>query len=250
VTWLLDLDGVVWLAEEPIPGSAEAIARLRSEHGQRVVFLTNNSSATVAEYLAKLERCGVPTEPDDLITSAQAAATLVQPGETALVCAGPGVDEALRAREVVTVREGRADAVVVGWHRDFDFGRLTAAFDAVHGGARLIGTNDDATYPTPSGPLPGGGSILAAVRYASGAEATVAGKPFEPMADLLHARVADPVIMVGDRPSTDGRFAERVGVPFGLVLTGVTSPEAPPTVPAPARVGADLAALVAQAYGG
>jgi len=250
VTWLLDLDGVVWLAEDPIPGSPEAIARLRGELGQRVVFLTNNSSATLGEYLAKLRRCGVPTEADDLITSAQAAASLVEPGETALVCAGAGVDEALRARGVRTVREGRADAVVVGWHRDFDFGRLTAAFDAVHHGARLVGTNDDATYPTPEGPLPGGGSILAAVAYASGATPVVAGKPFPAMADLLRARVQDPEIMVGDRPSTDGRFADRIGVPFGLVLSGVTSPEAPPVEPAPARVAVDLAALVAQAYGG
>jgi HAD superfamily hydrolase (TIGR01450 family) len=250
VTWLLDLDGVVWLAEEPIAGSAEAIDALRRTHGQRVVFLTNNSSATLDEYLAKLERCGVPTEPEDLITSAQAAATLVAPGETALVCAGPGVEEALAARGVRTVRTGAADAVVVGWHRDFDFGRLTAAFDAVHGGARLIGTNDDATYPTPAGPLPGGGSILAAVAYASGATPTVAGKPFAPMAELLKLRVDDPEIMVGDRPSTDGRFAERVGIPFGLVLSGVTSPEAPPVEPPPARVADDLRALVAQAYGG
>jgi HAD superfamily hydrolase (TIGR01450 family) len=250
VTWLLDLDGVVWLAEQPIPGAAEAIERLRTDLGQRVVFLTNNSSATVAEYLAKLERCGVPTAADDLITSAQAAAALVAPGETALVCAGAGVEEALVARGATTVREGRADAVVVGWHRDFDFGRLTAAFDAVHGGARLIGTNDDATYPTPDGPLPGGGSILAAVQYASGVTATVAGKPFGPMADLLHARVEDPVIMVGDRPSTDGGFAQRVGVPFGLVLTGVTSEAtAPQADPAPAHVAADLATLVDQASG-
>jgi len=248
VTWLLDLDGVVWLAEDPIPGAADAIARLRGELRQRVVFLTNNSSATLAEYLAKLERCGVPTGADDLITSAQAAAALVRPGETALVCAGAGVEEALAARGVRTVREGRADAVVVGWHRDFDFGRLTAAFDAVHHGARLIGTNDDATYPTPKGPLPGGGSILAAVAYASGATPTVAGKPFAPMADLLRARVDDPEIMVGDRPSTDGRFADRIGVPFGLVLSGVTAPEAPPVEPAPAFVAADLAALVAQRY--
>lgn len=249
MTWLLDLDGVVWLAEDPIAGSAEAIRRLRDEHGQRVVFLTNNSSATVAEYLAKLERCGVPTDAGDLITSAQAAATLVQPGETALVCAGPGVEEALEARGVRTVRTGAADAVVVGWHRDFDFGRLTAAFDAVHGGARLIGTNDDATYPTPAGPLPGGGSILAAVAYAAAATPVVAGKPFAPMAALLRERVDDPVVMVGDRPSTDGRFAALVGLPFALVLSGVTSPEAPPTEPVPAFVAADLAALVDQ-YGG
>ncbi|HVF31469.1 MAG TPA: HAD-IIA family hydrolase [Acidimicrobiales bacterium] len=250
MTWLLDLDGVVWLAEEPIPGSAEAIEALRRTHGQRVVFLTNNSSATLADYLAKLERCGIPTGPDDLITSAQAAATLVGPDETALVCAGPGVGEALAARGVTTVRDGAADVVVVGWHRDFDYARLTAAFDALHGGARLVGTNDDATYPTPDGPLPGGGAILAAVAYASGATPTIAGKPFAPMADLLQARVDDALVMVGDRPSTDGRFAERVGVPFALVLSGVTRPDAPPSEPAPAQVAADLAALVAQVYGG
>lgn len=248
MTWLLDLDGVVWLADETIPGSAEAVARLRAR-GERVVFLTNNSSATTGEYVAKLAHHGVPTDPGDLITSAQAAATLVAPGETALVCAGPGVEEALAARGVATVREGAADVVVVGWHRDFDFDRLHAAFAAVHGGARLVGTNDDATYPTPAGPLPGGGSILAAVAYASGASPIVAGKPFAPMADLLRARVPDPVLMVGDRPSTDGRFATRIGVPFGLVLSGVTAAP-PPEEPPPAHVAADLATLVAQAYGG
>lgn len=249
MTWLLDLDGVVWLADDPIPGSAGAVAELRSR-GQRVVFLTNNSSATVAEYLAKLARVGVETDARDLITSAQAAASLVERGETALVCAGPGVDEALAARGVRTVRDGKADAVVVGWHRDFDFGRLTAAFDAVAGGARLIGTNDDATYPTPSGPLPGGGSILAAVAYASGVEPVVAGKPFAPIVDLLHARVTDAEIMVGDRPTTDGLLAARIGVPFGLVLSGVTGADNVPSEPPVAHVAADLAALVAQVYGG
>lgn len=248
MTWLLDLDGVVWLAEDPIPGSADAIARLRSR-GQRVVFLTNNSSATVAEYLAKLERCGVPTTADELITSAQAAASLVEPGETALVCAGPGVGEALRARGVTTVRDGPADAVVVGWHRDFDFSRLTAAFDAIVAGARLIGTNDDATYPTPDGPLPGGGSILAAVAYASGVEPVVAGKPFTPIVDLLHARVDDAEIMVGDRPTTDGLLAHRLGIDFGLVLSGVTARDAIPSEPPTAFVADDLAALVDQRYG-
>lgn len=252
MTWLLDLDGVVWLAEEAIPGSAEAIARLRSG-GERVVFLTNNSSATIAEYLAKLDRLGVPTSALDLITSAQAAATLLEPGEVALVCAGPGVEEALAARGIRTVRSGRADAVVVGWHRDFDFARLTAAFEAVHHGARLIGTNDDATYPTPAGPLPGGGSLLAAVAYASGATPVVAGKPNAAIVELLRARVDDPEIVVGDRPSTDGRLAERLGVPFGLVLSGVTTVAGVragnEAGPVPSRVAADLASFIAQAYG-
>ena len=245
--WLLDLDGVVWLGDEAIPGAAEAVAELR-RRSVRVVFLTNNSSATVGEYLAKLERHGIPTPADDLLTSAQAAAALVAPGSTALVCAGPGVDEALRERGIRTVREGEADAVVVGWHRDFDFGRLTAAFRAVRAGARFIATNDDATYPTPDGPVPGGGSIVAAVAYATGVRPEVAGKPHEPTATLVAQRAGTVEMMIGDRPETDGLLAQRLAVPFGLVLTGVTSAGDLPVTPEPQIVAADLAELVRQ-YG-
>lgn len=245
MTWLLDLDGVVWLADEPIAGAAEAVAALRAR-GERVVFLTNNSSATVAEYLAKLDRIGVPTEAADLVTSARAAASLVEPGATALVCAGPGVVEALQARGVKTIDDGPADVVVVGWHRSFDFARLTAAYRAVAGGAVLIGTNDDPTYPTPDGALPGGGALLAAVAYATGATPVIAGKPHGPVADLVREHVPDAKCMVGDRPSTDGLLAVRIGVPFHLVLSGVTPPGGPFGDPPPMTVSADLASLVAE----
>src|SRR5438309_7511436 len=119
MAWILDLDGVLWLGDEPIPGSAAAVARLR-EGGEQVLFVSNNSSARVGEYLAKLGRVGVPAEADDLVTSGQAAAALVEPGLTALVCGGPGVEEALAGRGVHTVRHGEAEAVVVGWDRGLD----------------------------------------------------------------------------------------------------------------------------------
>jgi HAD superfamily hydrolase (TIGR01450 family) len=246
MAWILDLDGVLWLSDDAIPGSADAIARLRAR-GDRVLFVSNNSSARVDEYLAKLERVGVPTESVDLVTSGQAAATLLAPGQTALVCAGPGVEEALEAREVHTVRDGKADAVVVGWHRDFDYEGLTRAAQAVMDGARLIGTNDDATYPTPQGPIPGGGAILAAVATAAGVAPTVAGKPHAPMVELVRARLGDDLdgsTVVGDRPSTDGRLAVALGVPFALVLSGVTKEEDLPVDPQPAEVAADRASLV------
>ena len=239
MAWVLDLDGVIWLADDPIPGSAEAVARLRAA-GERVVFMTNNSEPTVAAYVAKLERMEIPASADDVITSAQAAAAMLEPGSTALVCGGPGVTEALEARGVHPIREGDADAVVVGWHQDFDYRRLNAAFTAVRRGARLIGTNEDPTYPTPDGPLPGGGALLAAVAYAAGVEPEVAGKPYQPIVDLLAARVPTAEIVVGDRLSTDGALAERLGCRFGLVLTGVTAQdEAAADV-----VAADLATLV------
>ncbi len=246
MTWAVDLDGVVWLAGRPIPGAAEAVGQLR-ESGVRVVFLTNNSSLTVADYQQRLGSMGIPVEAGDILTSAQAAASLLPPGSTALVCAGPGVDEALAERGVRTVTEGRADAVVVGWHRSFDFDRLAAATSCVLGGARLIGTNDDATYPTPEGPLPGGGALLAAVAYASGADPVVAGKPHPPVAALLRERVGEVEVMVGDRPSTDGLMARRLEARFALVLTGVTEPGHDKVDPAPDMEAKDLAELVARA---
>jgi 4-nitrophenyl phosphatase len=243
MAWVLDLDGVLWLGDQPIYGAADAVARLRA-NSQRVVFLTNNSSLTVGDYVAKLRAMGVPAEEADVITSAQAAASMMAPSSTALVCAGKGVDEALQRRGVRTVRSGRADAVVVGWHREFDYDRLTAAYRSVASGARLIGTNDDATYPMPTGSVPGGGAILAAVSYACGKPAEVAGKPFKAMVGLVKERVGRVDVVVGDRASTDGALARNLGARFILVLSGVTSQADLPVDPAPDLVSADLAAAV------
>jgi HAD superfamily hydrolase (TIGR01450 family) len=241
VPFALDLDGVVWLAEDPIPGAREAVARLRAS-GEPVVFVTNNSSQPVRVVEAKLDRHGIPAT-GDVITSAMAAARLVEPGERVLVCAGPGVDEAVEGRGAVPVQDGDADAVMVGFHRDFDYERLRVAAAAVRRGARLLATNDDATYPTPAGPIPGGGAILAAVVTASGVAPVVAGKPNAPMAELVRDRLGDQGIMVGDRPDTDGRFARVLGYRFALVHTGVTLAH-DVVDPVPDLVAPDLAALV------
>jgi 4-nitrophenyl phosphatase len=237
----LDLDGVVWLADEPLPGAARAVAQLR-ETGEPVVFVTNNSSVPVGLVEAKLARQGIPAE-GDVVTSAMAAAGLVEPGERVLVCAGPGVVEAVQGRGAEAVRDGDADAVVVGFHLDFDYERLRIAARAVRRGARLLATNDDASYPTPDGPIPGGGAILAAVQTATGAPVQVAGKPHPPMAALVRRRLGDDGVMIGDRPDTDGRFARALGYRFALVHTGVT-PAGVRVDPEPDLVAADLPGLV------
>jgi len=232
---LCDLDGVVWLSHHPIPGSVEAIARLRAA-GHRVLFVTNNSFSTLDEQVAALERIGVPAE-GDVLTSSMAAATLVTNGDRVLVCGGPGIIEAMRGAgaEVVSHDEFDAggsvvvDAVVVGFHRHFDYEALRRAARAVGEGARLIGANEDATYPTPDGEIPGGGSILAAIRTAAGVHPIVAGKPHPAMADLVAATVGavDPrAVMVGDRLDTDGRFARALGCRFAWVRSGVVPPSA------------------------
>jgi 4-nitrophenyl phosphatase len=243
MAWVLDLDGVVWLADDPIPGAAAAVAALRAR-GDPVAFVSNNSAVPRTAVEAKLERFGIDPQ-DGVVTSAMAAATLVEPGATALLCGGPGIAEELEARGVRVVRDGDADVVVVGFHRDFDYERLRIAATAVRNGAVLVATNDDATYPTPDGPIPGGGSILAAVATAAGVTPIVAGKPYPAMVDLVRARVGTSGVGVGDRPDTDGRFARALGFEWALVLSGVTRAADLPVDPEPDLVADDLAALVA-----
>jgi len=242
MAWVLDLDGVVWLAEQPIDGAAAAVERLRAR-GDRVLFATNNSWARLEDQEAKLDRMGIPAA-GDVVTSAMAAATLVDAGERVLVCGGPGVVQAVGARGAEPVAEGDAAAVIVGFHRDFDYERLRIAATAVRRGARLVATNDDATYPTPDGLIPGGGALVAAVAYAAGVPPVVAGKPHRPMADLIRALAGGEGTVVGDRPETDGAFAAALGYRFALVLTGVTGEADLPVEPAPDVVAASLADLV------
>lgn len=246
---LCDLDGVVWLARRAIAGAPEAVARLR-ESGRRVLFVTNNSMSEIGSQEAALAEIGVPAE-GDVVTSAQAAAFLVQPGERVLVAGGPGVVEAVEGRgaTVVNGSDGATpDAVIVGLHHDFDYEGLRAASTAICNGARFIATNDDATFPTPDGPIPGGGALVAAVRTASATEPVIAGKPHAPMGDLIAVRCGEGfrperAVVVGDRASTDGLFAGTIGCPFVLVRTGVTPVGGP--VDADTDVALDLPSLAA-----
>ena len=243
--WVLDLDGVIWLADEAIVGSAGAIERLRAA-GHDVVFVSNNSSAPVTAVEEKLAAFAIPAR-GRVVTSAVVAAELVDPDEVVLLCAGPGVEEACsspRGDHGAGGPRGR------GGGRLPPHVRLRAADHAaraIWGGARLVATNDDATYPTPDGPIPGTGAILASIVRATGVTPMVAGKPNVPMVEHLRRRLGPDGIMVGDRPDTDGRFAVALGYDFGLVLSGVTRAADLPVEPAPALVAADLASLVPRA---
>jgi 4-nitrophenyl phosphatase len=244
-----DLDGVVWRGEAPIPGSAAAIDALRAA-GWRIAFVTNNSSLRVADYVERLASHGITAAPDEMCTSAQAAAVVVaarvRAGASVLASAGPGVVEALEACGLRVVDAPPADAVVVGFHRDFDFAGLTRAADAVRAGALYVATNLDPTYPVPDGMIPGAGALAAAVTTASGRAPIAAGKPEAPMADLVRGRYGNRGVVVGDRPSTDGLFAATLGWPFALVMSGVAGRVGgePVPDPAPPYVASDLAALV------
>ncbi len=255
MTVVLDLDGVLWLGDQPLDGAAEAVAALRRA-GLGVVFLSNNSSVVVDGYLAKLGRFGIPAVADEVISSAMAGAAVVErecpPGARVLVVGEDGIREALAAKGFEVVVDGACDAVIVGICRHFDYPLLDRAAAAIRAGARYIATNLDATYPSPGGLVPGAGSMVAAVTAAaSGIEPIVAGKPYPATVELLRARLlergADPDVgmMVGDRKTTDGALAEALGWPFALVRSDVGSDKGELASTVPVAFEADsLAELV------
>ncbi len=232
---LCDLDGVVWLAHQPIPGSVQAIAELQAA-GIEVLFVTNNSTSPPAAVEEVLESIGVQAR-NKVVGSAAAAASLLIPGERVMVCGERGIQEAVDRAGAQRVDphdpEGSdiCETVVVGLDRHFNYQVLDRVSAAIRNGARFIATNDDPTYPTPTGVVPGAGSVVAAVSAASGVRPILAGKPHRPMADLVLGVMGafpDPispeqVVMVGDRLSTDGRFAQTLGCSFAWVRSGVAS---------------------------
>lgn len=244
-TVVCDLDGVVYLSSQAVEGGSEALGALR-DAGFRILFCTNNSRRTPIEVSRRIhEVSGFRAEPDQVVSSAMAAAHLVA-GECshALVVGDKGIDHALREVGITVTEEwSEADLVVVGLDRDFSYERLANATRAVLGGARLVATNDDATFPTPDGQLPGAGAMVAALEKASGVKAEVAGKPFAPMRRLLRERIGEgQVWIVGDRPETDLAMGHAEGWTTVLVLSGVTT-NTEGIEPAPDHIIASLAGL-------
>jgi glycerol-1-phosphatase len=228
--FLFDLDGVVYRGSEAVPGAARALARLR-EAGRRVMFLTNNSARTPAQIVEKLGGLGVPADPGEVVTSAQALAGLLagRDGDrTAFVIGEDGVREALRDAgiEVLEGEPDRVGYVVVGWDRDLTYDDLRKASVLVGRGATLLATNADASYPAEDGELwPGAGSILAAVETATGASAEVAGKPDAPLFEAALDRAGTrSAAVIGDRIETDIAGARGAGLDGILVWTGAASP--------------------------
>ncbi len=225
-TFVFDLDGVVYLAGEAVPGAGPTLAGLKDD-GHQILFATNNSSrALCAVEDAIAERTGFVPEAGSVITSGMAAAMVLKDdAERCLVLGSTELEDTLREAGIgVTGDPYDATALVVGLDRRLSYERLTAAVLAVNHGARFFATNTDPTFPTPTGKHPGGGAIAAAVERATGRSPIVCGKPFPPMLAMIRSKIDnDDVWMIGDRPDTDLALAAAAGWKKILVLTGVTS---------------------------
>ena len=267
---LVDLDGVVYRATEPVLGVGPALAA-RAALGDDVVYVTNNAMHYRGDYMARLEAHGAPVGPDRVITSARASALWIQEHlpavRTVLSVGAGGLERELREAEfeVVTAAHaatrmsqegldgwdaaGHPDAVVVGLDPQLTYLRIAAAADCVRAGAAFVATNRDPIYPTERGFRPGAGSVVAAIEVASGTSpvATI-GKPgpylLEAAARMVGADVSRAV-MIGDALS-DVAAGRAVGARTILMLTGVTSREIADALAAgerPTRIAADAGEL-------
>jgi HAD superfamily hydrolase (TIGR01450 family) len=199
-------------------------------------YLTNNSTQTRQFYANKLASFGIDVSPDEIVTSASATAEWIAANsniKTVFVVGGGGLmDELTLVGIKVITRNNPAEedicceAVVAGLDKGFTYETLFRAQQVILRTGNFIATNRDTQYPTETGVIPGGGSIVAAIAAASECEPITIGKP-EPLGlEFLLAQTgiaSDQSIMVGDRLDTDIACANRVGMHSACVLTGVTS---------------------------
>jgi glycerol 3-phosphatase-2 len=252
---ILDLDGCVWLGDEPIPGSPEAIAAIRSA-GMRLSFVTNNSWRSAEDQVAKLWRMGVQASLADVVTVGGALQHLLaetRGGRTAFVIGTEALarhvsDAGLRVLNGTELASG-AEVVIVGGTENLTYDDIRCAALAARRGGDLIATGRDPTLPMPDGDWPGTGSILAAVETASGKVASIVGKPQPQLFETALDRMGEGrTLAIGDRLDSDVAAAGAAGIDAALVLSGGDdpSPEDLEREPVPVQVARDLRELVIQ----
>jgi glycerol 3-phosphatase-2 len=226
---LYDLDGTIYRGQEVVPGADRAVDAAR-QRGTKVRFVTNNASRGPDEVARHLTEIGISATPEEVSTSAQAAAAVLaeklQPGTTVLVVGSSALVREVELKNLTTTRtyDDTVQAVVQGLSKDTSWRDLAEACVAIRAGALWVACNVDPTLPTERGPLPGNGSLVAALKAATGSEPVVAGKPATPLMDeAKRSAGARKPLVVGDRLDTDIAGAVGAGLDSLLVLSGVST---------------------------
>ena len=229
---ILDMDGVLWADPAPI-GNLPAIFARFKELGLTVAMATNNSTASVDQFVERLNSFGVQVEPWQVITSSLAVTDLMSKrlpaGSPVFAIGENGLQQALKAAnfELLSVEEAeKAQAVVIGVDRQINFAKMREATLLVRAGKPFFATNPDKTFPTPRGQIPGAGAWISVIVTATDIQPTFAGKPFPYMLELALNRIGtskENTLIVGDRLETDIAGGQALGCPTALVLSGVST---------------------------
>lgn len=239
--FVFDLDGTVYLGDAALPGSVEGITELR-RRGKRVLFVSNKPLEPRQSYAAKLTKLGIPTHPDEVITSGfvlghHLAHTM--PHLRLYVIGEENLREELRDHGLVIVDElyeqdakaviipNNIDAVVVAFDRTLDYRKINTAYQALRQGAHFFATNADHTCPMPGGAIPDAGATIAALEQITGRKLELlAGKPSPLITQVALEQLrlpAERCMMVGDRLETDIRMGQQAGMVTAVTLTGVST---------------------------
>jgi HAD superfamily hydrolase (TIGR01458 family) len=223
---LLDIDGVLHVSGEPVPGGAEAVRELRGD-GHRLRFVTNNTTRARARLAVELRGLGIDLEDDELATTPLAAAGLLA-GRRVLALTMEAVRKDLA--EQVELVDRDADAVLLGGADEseesgqvFSYENLNRAFAELEAGARLVCLHRNRWWQTSRGPMLDAGAFVAGLEYAAGVEAEVVGKPSRAYFEAALAELGaspDEAVMVGDDVEADVGGAKAAGLRGVLVRTG------------------------------
>ena len=254
---IIDMDGVLWRGETPIPGLPDFFATLR-RLGLNFVLATNNATRTTAQYTEKLAHFGVDVPTPQILTSAEAAASYLRhhyPADTPVYVIGEeGLHHAITTQGFPLYQSPISNLqspaiVVAGLNRHACYEDLATAALLIRAGAPFIGTNPDLTLPSERGQMPGAGSILAFLTAASGVQPFIVGKPgpvlYEEALRRLNSSPADTVAL-GDRLETDIAGGIAAGIRTILVLSGIsTEADVAASSLQPDWIFADITALAA-----
>ncbi len=227
---IIDMDGVLYLGDTPMPGLGAFFATLR-ERDVQFQLVTNNSTLTPTMYAQKMARMGVTVRESDILTSSIATADYLarhHPRGSRIYAIGEeGLIDALQRVGFVISRIDPV-SVVVGFDRDITYAKLREATLLIRAGVPFVATNPDMTLPVPEGQGPGTGTIVAAIAAASDQQPLVVGKPEPLLMEQAMARMGASVsttAAIGDRPETDILSAQRAGILSILTLSGATDRE-------------------------
>lgn len=229
--FLMDMDGTVYLGNNPIKGAFEALEHLRT-HGRRICFLTNNSSRSHVTYMEKLKRVFDFTASDDEVyTSAQATTEYLNnhfKGKSVFLLAPPDVQQEFLDQGIV-LDDNDPDIVVVAFDTTLTYEKLYKACKFINKGKLYIATHPDNFCPDPECPMPDMGGFIAIIeKTLNKLPDIIIGKPYQGMADAVQSKFGlkkEEIAMVGDRLYTDIRFGVDNGFNSILVLTGETTKE-------------------------
>lgn len=235
---IIDMDGVLWHGDKPVPGLVDFFQILRDKN-LKFILATNNASLTPQQYVNKLDRMGVTVELKDIMTSAMATALYLaeqmDPKQTRIFLVGEdGAEQALLEKgftltgiyELNSETSKGADVVICGKDHAINWDKLATATLNIRAGAKFIGTNGDTTLPTERGLTHGNGAILAALEAATDVKPVIVGKPEPIMYQQAMAKLGadlNETIAIGDKLETDILGAIRTGIRSLMVMTGVST---------------------------